>query len=115
MKIAIIGSREGFSESFIRCELWSIGIDHIKDCTIITGGARGVDTYAEKWAEDNFLETIIIRPDNPTIKKDYILRNFKIVDMSDYVIAFWDGESRGTKSVIDYATKKNKKLTVVRK
>ena len=41
------------------------------------------------------------------------MRNLKIIDYADEVLAFWDGQSRGTKHVIDNCRKKNKKITVV--
>ena len=34
------------------------------------------------------------------------MRNLQIVDNCDYLLAFWDGKSRGTKFAIDYAEKK---------
>ena len=33
------------------------------------------------------------------------MRNKEIVDAADEVIAFWDGSSRGTRSVIEYCKK----------
>jgi len=36
------------------------------------------------------------------------VRNKLIVDSADFVIAFWDGESKGTKSVIEYCKKQGK-------
>ena len=42
------------------------------------------------------------------------MRNIKIVDESDMVIAFWDGNSPGTKSSIDLANKKGNKGLVIR-
>ena len=43
-----------------------------------------------------------------------ILRNRMIVDYADKVIAFWDGCSRGTLSVIKYAESIGKPCEVVR-
>ena len=42
-----------------------------------------------------------------------IVRNKKIVDYADKVIAFWDGNSKGTLSVIKYAEKLEKLCEVV--
>lgn len=41
-----------------------------------------------------------------------VMRNRQIVESSDYVIAFWDVKSRGTKSSIDYARKQNKMVYI---
>ena len=113
MKIAVIGSREGFEQKDINYHL--ITPFYAMDATLITGGARGVDKFAEIWAKSNGVSLKIIRPKDPTKKQDYILRNFKIVNEADKIIAFWDGISKGTKSVIDYAKKKNKVIKVIRK
>lgn len=34
-------------------------------------------------------------------------RNKEMVENSNAVVAFWDGNSRGTKSLVEYAKKKN--------
>ena len=41
------------------------------------------------------------------------IRNRQIVDYADEVLAFWNGSSRGTASVIGYCREKGKKVTVV--
>ena len=38
------------------------------------------------------------------------IRNEKMVDIANLVIAFWDGKSRGTKSLIKYAERAGKEL-----
>jgi uncharacterized phage-like protein YoqJ len=42
-----------------------------------------------------------------------ILRNQKMVEISDMVLVIWDGQSKGTKSTIQYAKKLQKNLIVV--
>ena len=42
-----------------------------------------------------------------------IIRNKKIVDYADKVIAFWNGSSKGTLSVIKYAEKIGKACEIV--
>ena len=37
-----------------------------------------------------------------------------MADVSDALIAFWDGQSRGTKSMIDLAKRKGLQVAVVR-
>lgn len=41
------------------------------------------------------------------------MRNQTIVDRSDEVYAFWDGESRGTKDTINKTLRARKNLTVI--
>jgi hypothetical protein len=40
-------------------------------------------------------------------------RNKLIVDECDCVLAFWDGQSHGTKFTLDYAKEKNKPIKIV--
>jgi len=79
----------------------------------VSGGARGVDTLAEKYADKNDIPKLIFLPDYAKYGKIApLIRNKKIVDNSDIIIAFWDGVSRGTKFTIDYAKAQGKKVIV---
>lgn len=81
--------------------------------TIISGGAIGVDKLSEEYANRNNIRKIIIRPDYAKYQRSApIIRNKKIVDLADLVIAFWDGKSKGTKFTIDYANLQGKKVIV---
>jgi len=111
MKIAVIGSREGFTKEQVM-EVMKEEFDFEYD-RLITGGARGVDTYAIDIAEQGYKSPQIIRPINPSNKLDYLFRNIEIITRADKIIAFWDGQSKGTKFVIDYAKARNKKIRVV--
>lgn len=97
MKVAVIGSRnaKGFSEAILREKL-------PVECTkIISGGAIGVDSAAERVAKrlGIFFEKIV--PDYDKYGKSApILRNTDIVKRADLVIAFWDFHSRGTAHAI---------------
>lgn len=81
---------------------------------IITGGANGVDKLAEQYADKNRISKVILYPDYSYYgKRAPLERNKSMVDISDEVLAVWDGQSHGTKQTIDYAKKKGKKITVV--
>mgnify|MGYP001600537660 CR=1 FL=1 len=119
MKVAIVGTR---FDQVMNQNVW-MDVGHLveklaKDTVIVSGGAPGVDTFAWKWAETYGLpEPIIIRPkwlrpDGSLDKAAGFARNTQIVETSDVVIAFWDGESRGTKDTITKARKAGKLLMV---
>ena len=42
------------------------------------------------------------------------IRNAEMAEVADALIAFWDGQSRGTKSMIDLAKRKGLQVAVVR-
>ena len=107
MKIAIIGSRETGNINFE--ELLKKHMDVLANDTIISGGARGIDTIAAQYARKRGMKLLEFRPDYATF-----VRNRLIVDMADVVVAFWNGSSRGTKYTIDYAKKKYVPVIIIR-
>lgn len=85
------------------------------DIKIVSGGAIGADKLAEKYANENKYEKIIFKPDWKRYGNGAgAVRNREIINEADIVIAFWDGESKGTKNSIDIAQKYNKKIIVVK-
>jgi uncharacterized phage-like protein YoqJ len=109
MKIAVIGSRDIIpdTEKIIR------DIQKITDekPTIISGGAKGVDQQAKKVAEQMKWDYVEYRPNYELYNKKSapIIRNKMIIDEAEYIIAYWNGESKGTAQAIEYAKKKDKK------
>ncbi len=110
MIIAIVGSREFKDEKKVHeivfKEFFRTGN------TLLTGGARGVDKWAQELCVLNRVPLEIIRPLDPADKFSYLLRNAEIVAKADKIIAFWDGKSKGTKFVIDYASRRKVPLQV---
>lgn len=81
---------------------------------IISGGANGVDTLAEKYADKHKISKLILRPQYKLYRKGAPLkRNDRMVELCDKTLVFWDGVSRGTKHTIDYAKKLGKPIEVI--
>ena len=114
MKLAIVGSRSFNNYEKLRDEIIkTVRIDDI-EC-IISGGAKGADTLADRFAKSWKIPIITIPAQWITHGRAAgIIRNEQIVHESDWVIAFWDGVSRGTKSTIKFAIKAKKKLTIIK-
>lgn len=108
MKVAVIGSRS--------CEV-DIAEYLPEDTTeIISGGAMGIDSCAKMYAKAHGIKYTEFLPDyKKNGRQAPILRNIEIVDYADLVLAFWDGESSGTKFVIGRCIKTGKKIRVFRK
>lgn len=109
MKLAIIGSRTANDT------MLDIIINKIpRDCVeIISGGAIGIDSIAEKAAAILNIKTTIFRPDyNKYGKKAPIFRNKLIINHADKIFAFWDYKSSGTRCAILYAISKNKNFEI---
>lgn len=112
MKLAIVGSR-----SFCDYELLKTKVnEHFSNVqTIVSGGAKGADALGERYAKDNGINTEIHVPEWDRYGKSAgYRRNVDIINNADSVIAFWDGESKGTKHSIDIAKKLGKSIVVIR-
>ena len=82
--------------------------------TIISGGAIGIDSLAEDFADKHNLSKIIIKPNYETYGKAApIKRNEEMVKIADKVLVIWDGKSKGTKHTIDFAKKHSKEIEVI--
>jgi len=105
MKVAVIGSRN------IKTDI----TEYIpEDATeIISGGAAGVDTLAEKYADAHGIPKRIFLPDYGEYGASApFVRNRRIVDAADLVVAIWDGKSRGTRYTLDYAIEMGKEIKI---
>ena len=81
---------------------------------IITGGAYGIDSIAEKYADNHKISKLILYPRYEKYGKSAPLkRNEIMVDLADKVLVIWDGVSKGSKYTINYAKKKNKNITII--
>lgn len=104
MKLLIVGSR-----SITEFDLTNYVPDGVE--LIISGGAQGIDTLAEQYADKKRIDKLIMRPKyNIYGKCAPLKRNEQMVEICDAVLAVWDGRSRGTRYTLDYARKKNKKI-----
>lgn len=107
MKLLIVGSRS--ITDFDLSKYIPEGVDHI-----ISGGANGVDTLAEKYADEHGIPKTIVRPEyNRYGKAAPLRRNEVMVDMADTVLVIWDGVSRGTQYTVKYAKKQGKPVELI--
>lgn len=106
MKIAIVGSR-GIDEVFVE--------QHVSDGDeIVSGGAVGVDRCAASYARQKGMALTEFLPEYEKYGRAApIVRNKRIVDYADKIVVFWDGSSKGTLSVIQYAQKKGKPCEII--
>ena len=128
MKIAVVGSRNFTDKHFIHITLPDYFSSPSREDVLISGGAKGVDTIAEEFIDswknaniniygqspDKFKITKkIFKPDwNKYGKSAGFIRNELIIKEADHIIAFWDGQSKGTKHSIDLAIKAGKPIDI---
>ena len=81
---------------------------------IISGGAKGVDSLAEKYADQNKISKLIVRPQYHRFGKAAPLkRNEEMISLADKVLVIWDGKSNGAKHMITHAKKALKPITII--
>jgi hypothetical protein len=115
MNLAIIGSRNFTDEKLFKEKIIPILAHLEEEVVIISGGAKGADTLAENYANQNNLKMIVIKPDWKKYGRGAgIVRNTEIINQSDMVIAFWDGQSKGTKDSVSKAKKLGKVVHVIK-
>ena len=108
MKLGVVGSRKKVSRENVFLILDNFKA-RMKIDLIISGGAEGVDSFAAEWAKKNKIELLIYRPHWEIFGKSAgAKRNQQIVDISDELLIFWNGESPGTKITIEMVHKVNK-------
>jgi predicted Rossmann fold nucleotide-binding protein DprA/Smf involved in DNA uptake len=105
MKVAIVGSRSITSYEALSDALTNAPDDWMDDPHFVSGGADGVDSLAESYARRNDVSIDVIEPDYDDWSRGHPakVRNTRIVEESDAVIALWDGSSNGTRDTIDKA------------
>lgn len=85
------------------------------EIVVLSGGCRGADALGERYAKENGFEVRHFLPDWKKFGRAAgPRRNEQMAAAADYVICFWDGQSRGTKSMIDCAKRLGKPLRVKR-
>ena len=104
MKVIIAGGRDYHN--------YEVLVEAIKDSqlqisTVVSGGANGVDALGERYAEEMNLQLNVYHADWETNGRAAgPIRNRKMAENAEALIALWDGKSKGTKNMIETAEKK---------
>ena len=102
LNVAVVGSRVTTPEMVLAVHRL---IDGMPDSfAIVSGGAKGVDSIAQKRAESREMFVKVFKPNwRRHGRSAGFRRNGKIIGAADVVFAFWDGVSAGTESSIRIA------------
>jgi len=116
VKIIVAGGRD-FSNYPLMKERLDYLFQNIpkNELVIISGMARGADTLALRYASEMGIPVIKMPADWNKYKKSAgYIRNEDMAKIADGLVAFWDGQSRGTANMIAIANSKNLVVHVVR-
>lgn len=121
MKLIIAGGRD-FEDRILATtafgnfeqEAWELTGVEKPFTEIVSGGAKGADKVGEFIGRFYNIPIKQFIPDWEGLgKRAGFVRNAEMGDYADALLAFWDKNSRGTKQMIDYATKKGLIVKVV--
>ena len=114
MKVVIAGGREFKDYKKLKRYMDFILMNVDKDkLEIVSGGARGADLLGGKYAEEKGYPIKQFIPDWGIGKQAGYLRNWDMAKYADALVAFHDGESKGTQHMINLAKKENLLVRVV--
>ena len=111
-KLAIVGSRT-FND-YDKMKSFIIENFNLNEIThIVSGGARGADSLGEQFAKEYNKELIVFNAEWDKYGKSAgFKRNVDIINECDCCVAFWDGNSKGTKHDIDLCEKAGKECKI---
>ena len=114
IKVAIVGSRTFNSYDDVVTVLSEfISSNDVTVTEIVSGGAKGADALAERYAEIHNIPTKIYYADWKKFgRRAGPIRNVDIIKRCDVCVAFWDGESHGTKHDIDLCREQHKRCII---
>ena len=118
-RVIIAGSRNynDYEKLKERCNTYlSNKLSDPETCVIIvSGAAKGADALGERYAMENNLPIERYPADwEHNGRAAGPIRNEEMAKVADALIAFWDGKSPGTKSMISLARRKGLQVAVVR-
>lgn len=113
MRIIVAGSRNAteaqVNDALARCP-W-IGFAS----AIVSGTARGADEFGERWAAQHQLRVHQFPADWGTHgKRAGPIRNRQMAQNAEGLVAVWDGRSRGTRTMIEFARQNGLRILIFR-
>ena len=116
-RVVIAGCRNynNYDEAKVYIDFCLSNVRKENDIIIVSGGASGADKMGERYAKENGFEVEQYPADWEKYGRSAgPIRNRQMAEVCDYVICFWDGKSRGTRSMIELAKKYGKPVKIKR-
>ena len=115
-KLIVAGSRSFKDEDLLARTLISLAdVEYAdKNISIVSGMARGADMLAYEFATKHAIQCYKFPANWSGLgKKAGFIRNTEMAKFADGLLAFWDGESNGTRHMIDAMRRLSKPVTIV--
>lgn len=115
MRLIVAGGRDFNDHKLFSKWVSKIYIKHGEELIIVSGGAKGADTMGEQFAEMAQIPCHRYPAEwNRLGKAAGILRNHRMAENADALLAFWDGKSKGTKAMIEIAKNRGLPTKIIR-
>ena len=114
-KIVVAGTRNynNYNEAKLYIDFCISELKKENEIIFLSGGCRGADMLGERYAKEKGYKVKRYPADwNKYGKSAGVIRNKEMANEGDCFICFWDGKSRGTKSMIDFAKTTNKPIKI---
>lgn len=113
MKVIIAGGRT-FTDYPMLVKVCDNALSKQTEVEIVSGTANGADKLGERYAMEKGYPINRIAADWDGLGKSAgYKRNEDMAKYADALVVFWDGESKGTKHMIDLAYKYGLKVKIV--
>ena len=114
MKVIIAGGRDYNNYAFLAQMMDDFAKEHNVE-EVVCGCAAGADSLGAKWAKERGIPVKEFPAEWDVFgKKAGILRNHDMGNYADFLVAFWDGQSAGTRDMISYMKQIGKHGTVIK-
>lgn len=111
MKVIIAGSRDFNDFELVEKTIEELGLEIDE---VVYGGAAGADHLGLLWARKHRVKVKTFLAEWSVYGKAAgPIRNARMADYGDYLLAFWDGKSPGTRSMINIMKQKGKHGEVI--
>ena len=114
MKVIIAGGRDYNNYTFLAQMMDDFAKENNVE-EVVCGCAAGADSLGAKWAKERGIPVKEFPAEWDVFgKKAGILRNHDMGNYADFLVAFWDGQSTGTRDMISYMKQIGKHGTVIK-
>jgi hypothetical protein len=114
MILIISGSRD-FDDYDLMCQKLKQLEDGLEVVTeVVCGGAKGADSLGKQWADEHDVPVkMMLAQWSKNGKAAGPIRNREMAEYAEALMAFWDGDSPGTKNMINTMRELKKPIHVV--
>lgn len=114
-KLIVAGGRDFNDAELLSRTLYAMADVELADksVSLVSGMAKGADALGYRFAKSLGIKCYEFPADWSLGRKAGFMRNTQMGKFADGLLVFWDGQSHGTKHMIDYMNSINKPVTVI--